>query len=71
MPPIVDIGHKLLEKFTIAKEVTKNYLNSDNKEIGTAMKRHTLKSDDLIFLTKSPDYCTKDDRMGSLGTAGR
>ncbi|KAK9738587.1 wnt family [Popillia japonica] len=55
MPPIVDIGHKLLEKFTIAKEVTKNYLNSDNKEIGTAMKRHTLKSDDLIFLTKSPD----------------
>ncbi|KAI4464402.1 wnt related [Holotrichia oblita] len=71
MPPIVDIGHKLLEKFTVAKEVTKNYLNSDSKELGTASKRRNLKSDDLIFLTKSPDYCTKDERMGSLGTAGR
>ncbi|KRT86498.1 hypothetical protein AMK59_2729, partial [Oryctes borbonicus] len=69
MPPIVDIGRKLLEKFTIAREVTKGYLNNEYREIGT--KRHVPKDDDLIFLTKSPDYCTKDERMGSMGTGGR
>jgi hypothetical protein len=27
--------------------------------------------DDLIYVTKSPDYCLRDARVGSLGTRGR
>ncbi|GJQ86416.1 hypothetical protein Trydic_g4965, partial [Trypoxylus dichotomus] len=71
MPPIVDIGHKLLKKFTVAREVTKGYLNNEYREVGVTTKRRAPKDDDLIFLSKSPDYCTKDARMGSMGTTGR
>ncbi|XP_034239024.1 protein Wnt-11b-2-like [Thrips palmi] len=37
----------------------------------SAASPRSFSHDDLIFLTKSPDYCLPDPRTGSLGTRGR
>lgn len=71
MPALVDIGQRLLDRFTVAKEVTKSYLSNEYREIASSIKRGVPKGDELIYMTKSPDYCTKDERMGSMGTTGR
>ncbi|KFM80238.1 Protein Wnt-5b, partial [Stegodyphus mimosarum] len=34
-------------------------------------KLSMYQKNDLIFVAKSPDYCLRDDRVGSLGTHGR
>lgn len=62
-----EIGQQLLHKYTTAKEVPKSVLErvdgKTEKKIGT--------SDQLVYMTKSPDYCTKDEKLGSFGTSGR
>lgn len=62
-----EIGQKLLHKYTTAKEVPKSIL--ERLEVKTEKKVGT--SDQLVYMSKSPDYCTKDEKLGSFGTAGR
>lgn len=69
MPPMPKIGEKLLRRFTNAKEVQKNVVNEITK-LPEAVKGSSA-SDQLLYLVKSPDYCTKDVRLGSVGTSER
>lgn len=73
IPSLEDIGHKLLRKFTNAKEVSKNQLilNEELYDTYDLFDRTRTNKEELIYLTKSPDYCTKDIRLGSFGTTGR
>nr|CDI40106.1 WNT11 protein [Euperipatoides kanangrensis] len=71
LPKLEEIGIRLKRKYTMATEVI-------NRRIGTRKKLMPIHSqmgmyheDDLIYITKSPDYCSKDERVGSLGTQGR
>ncbi|KAJ3654930.1 hypothetical protein Zmor_014081 [Zophobas morio] len=63
LPPLIDIGQRLLRQYTNAKEVSRSYIEGNfGKKTG---------GEQLLFLSKSPDYCTKDMKLGSFGTAGR
>lgn len=69
-----DIGQKLLRKFTTAKELPKNNFIVDASDTDLKLvdeKTSTVDNEQLIYLNKSPDYCTKDARLGSFGTTGR
>ncbi|KAF7287177.1 protein Wnt-11b-1-like [Rhynchophorus ferrugineus] len=67
LPSMTDIGKALLEKFTKAKVLTRHGIERLEEKTG---KKQGL-SDQLVFLSKSPDYCTKDEKLGSFGTVGR
>lgn len=72
MPPMQKVGERLLRRFTIAKEVGKSQFSPEISDIPDVPgKRKPSTSDELIYLTKSPDYCTRDERLGSMGTIGR
>ncbi|XP_044750174.1 protein Wnt-11b-1-like [Coccinella septempunctata] len=66
LPSMVEIGRKLLQRYSNAKEVVKDVLPDDVEE----GYKHPG-TNQLIYLSKSPDYCTRDDKLGSLGTVGR
>lgn len=34
-------------------------------------KIKTIPQDELVYIAKSPDYCSVDRKMGSVGTKGR
>ncbi|RZC41025.1 Wnt-11b-1-like, partial [Asbolus verrucosus] len=63
LPPMIEIGQRLLRQYTNAMEVSRSYV-----EGGLGSKRT---ANQLVFLSKSPDYCTKDEKLGSFGTVGR
>lgn len=66
LPSLVEVGQRLLQKYTTAKEVSKNVI-----DIKTFGGKRNPPPDQLIYFTKSPDYCTKDISLGSFGTVGR
>ncbi|XP_017781202.1 PREDICTED: protein Wnt-11b-2-like [Nicrophorus vespilloides] len=69
IPAMKEIGQRLLRKFTNAKEIQKGYMIVEN-DVPEVPGRRSV-SDQFVYLTKSPDYCTRDDKLGSLGTVGR
>ncbi|XP_018570906.1 protein Wnt-11b-2-like [Anoplophora glabripennis] len=72
LPPMLVIGQKILQKYTNAIEIPKASLEKGLPESGSKKnKNKSLKSQQLIYLSKSPDYCTKDEKLGSFGTVGR
>ena len=34
-------------------------------------KLDIIPADELVYIQKSPDYCSPDKKMGSIGTKGR
>lgn len=70
LPPIREIGEQLLKVFLTAVEVNKR-IGNGKKLLPAVPGRFPPTIDQLIYVTKSPDYCTKDHRLGSLGTSGR
>ncbi|KRX71219.1 Protein Wnt-11, partial [Trichinella sp. T6] len=72
LPPLIQIGEMLRKKYSRAAEV--RWLNGGNSarynvEPYALVGRVT--EDDLVYIRKSPDYCTEDRRVGSIGTQGR
>lgn len=61
-PRLVDVGVRLGRQYSRAVEVRDSL-------------RHRLlpahSRDDLLYFAKSPDYCHRDYRVGSVGTYGR
>lgn len=53
----------LLLRYTNAKDISKKSKTKNVKSLPD--------NENLIYLAKSPDYCTKDDSLGSFGTVGR
>ncbi|CAG9768970.1 unnamed protein product [Ceutorhynchus assimilis] len=68
LPLIVEIGQQLLQKYTTAKEVSKTVVDRLEARVGN---KKPINSDQLVYMSKSPDYCTRDEKLGSFGTVGR
>lgn len=73
LPNFRDIGDFLKERYDIATEVKfsrhEGKIQVRNKRQNEGQQRPTV--DDLIYIEQSPDYCTKIDKFGWAGTAGR
>ncbi|KRZ28595.1 Protein Wnt-4a [Trichinella pseudospiralis] len=72
LPPLMQVGEMLKKKYSRATEV--RWLSGGNSarysvEPYALVGRVT--EDDLVYIRKSPDYCTEDPRVGSIGTQGR
>lgn len=81
LPRLADIGQRLQRRFVAAVEVESRRAVPTGRRLVAAplwptspgMPRlpRPFTQDDLIFLSKSPDYCLPDPRTGSPGTHGR
>ncbi|XP_018331310.1 protein Wnt-11b-1-like [Agrilus planipennis] len=67
LPPLAEIGNKLLTYYDNAKEVPYDK-ETNNVQVS---KITFAKGNQLIYLSKSPNYCTRNESLGSLGTVGR
>jgi hypothetical protein len=63
------IGRVLKDKYDTAVKVT--YTNSDKELLPRRSDRSVKIVDQLIFVQKSPDFCTKNPNKDILGTTGR
>jgi wingless-type MMTV integration site family protein 11 len=71
MPNFGIIGNMLKSKYISAVEVKRKRRNSKKVFVSINPNRKTVTSDSLIYYTKSPDYCSRDPKTGSLGTEER
>ncbi|XP_023711811.1 protein Wnt-11b-2 [Cryptotermes secundus] len=71
LPTLSEIGERLKRKFTVATEVISRRVGAGRKLLPASSAMGLYNEDDLIYVTKSPDYCLRDARVGSLGTRGR
>lgn len=72
LPSLQEVGKLLLESYTKANELALLHSSVNDKAIISETQRILRGRDNrLAFLTRSPDYCTRDDRLGSFGTVGR
>lgn len=71
MPNFGSIGNMLKSKYISAVEVKRKRRNSKKVFVSINPNRKTVTSDSLIYYTKSPDYCSRDPKTGSMGTEER
>lgn len=71
LPTLAEIGDRLKRKFAVATEVISRRVGAGRKLLPASSAMGLYNEDDLIYVTKSPDYCLRDARVGSLGTTGR
>ncbi len=75
LPDIKTIGADLQKKYAIAIEVDKKRVGRKKSTIRKLVPVNkyvrSFDSEDLIYITKSPDYCLPDTTLGSIGTRGR
>jgi hypothetical protein len=71
LPTLSEIGERLKRKFAVATEVISRRVGAGRKLLPASPAMGLYNEDDLIYVTKSPDYCLRDARVGSLGTRGR
>jgi hypothetical protein len=71
LPTLAEIGERLKRKFAVATEVISRRVGAGRKLLPASSAMGLYNEDDLIYMTKSPDYCIRDARIGSLGTGGR
>ncbi len=75
MPDFRIVGQKLLASFDQAISVRPNRKRSHLTVRRTNDKRtrdvEKLNKDDLVYITKSPNFCENNKRLGLVGTQGR
>ncbi|CAN7996704.1 unnamed protein product, partial [Ixodes hexagonus] len=69
------VSHRLRRRYQVAVEVARHgpagVGASTHKIVPVSDHVGRLQKADLVYRTKSPDYCSWDTRVGSLGTEGR
>ncbi|XP_067127799.1 protein Wnt-11b-1-like [Centruroides vittatus] len=71
LPSFIDVAERLKRKYHVAYEVTSSLVGTRRKLVPTNKQLGMFRADDLIYITKSPDYCLPDHKLGSYGTRGR
>ncbi|XP_049772038.1 protein Wnt-11b-2-like [Schistocerca cancellata] len=79
LPPLADVGERLKRRFAVAAEVVSRRVGAGRRLLPApapqaapaAAARAPFSHHDLIYVTKSPDYCQRDPRVGSVGTKHR
>ncbi|KAJ8019584.1 Protein Wnt-10a [Holothuria leucospilota] len=76
-PHYRDVAYKLLKKYNNAVEVRPRNSNNGQLEVvsnrvnSNSKGRNSPSPTDLVYLERSPDFCTPDSSVGSPGTKGR
>ncbi|XP_022250690.1 protein Wnt-11b-2-like [Limulus polyphemus] len=71
LPKLLEVSEFLKRKYYIATEVVSQRRGEQQKLIPANGQMGMYGKTDLIFITKSPDYCLPNSKVGSLGTRGR
>ncbi|KAL0281158.1 UNVERIFIED_CONTAM: hypothetical protein PYX00_002230 [Menopon gallinae] len=71
LPKFIEVGERLQKKYGSSVEVIPRKIGYGRKLMPIGPSQHYYNGDDLVYVTKSPDYCLRDERTGSLGTRGR
>ncbi|XP_030305035.1 LOW QUALITY PROTEIN: protein Wnt-11b [Calypte anna] len=66
-----DIASDLKSKYLAAIKVTHRVLGPRKQLIPKEVEVRPVKQTDLVYLINSPDYCTPNPHLGSLGTQDR
>lgn len=65
------IGQQLKKRYLLAAEVLLHQIGQIEKLLPANTQLRLYSEEDLVYVTKSPDYCTYDLTVGSFGTVGR
>ncbi|KAK6644537.1 hypothetical protein RUM43_000804 [Polyplax serrata] len=71
LPKFLEIGERLQRKYGSSFEVVPRKFGPGRKLVSVSSGSAFYNGDDLVYTTKSPDYCLRDYKTGSLGTRGR
>ncbi|XP_023240364.1 protein Wnt-11b-like [Centruroides sculpturatus] len=71
LAPLQYVAQRLKLKYKAAVEVSVRHMGSKKRLKPVSARIATFGKDDLIYLTKSPDYCLPDAKTGSAGTRER
>ncbi|NXS52603.1 WN11B protein, partial [Brachypteracias leptosomus] len=71
LPDLEEIASDLKSKYLAAIKVTHRFVGPRKQLVPKAMDVRPVEETDLVYLTNSPDYCTPNLNLGSLGTQDR
>lgn len=65
------IAETLKDKYGMAIEVKRKRKKGKHMFSPINKKVDKIPGEELVYIQKSPDYCSPDKKMGSIGTQGR
>ncbi|XP_074658095.1 protein Wnt-11b-2-like [Tubulanus polymorphus] len=71
LPDVAQIGQILKNRYHIAVEVVKRKVEKRKRLVPIDPDKMFFRVDEMIYYSKSPDYCSPDKKLGSVGTRGR
>ena len=71
LPALDEVALQLKTRYGRAAQVALRVRRGRRRLVAVHAARGRLKMTDLAFSDQSPDYCHRDQRFGSLGTADR
>uniref|UniRef100_A0A914WIB1 Protein Wnt n=1 Tax=Plectus sambesii TaxID=2011161 RepID=A0A914WIB1_9BILA len=71
LPELHVIAEKLKDRYVQATEVRAMSKTRPQLEFEPVALTGSVSKENLVYIRKSPDYCTEDRRVGSIGTKGR
>ncbi|XP_076332222.1 protein Wnt-11b-2-like isoform X2 [Tachypleus tridentatus] len=71
LPRFQVIGEHLRQKYNVATEVMSHGIKKQPKLLQVNVQQGLYQNEDLVYITKSPDYCLPNPKVGSIGTVGR
>lgn len=71
LPDFAKIGDQLRDRYGMAIEVKRKRRKNVYMFKAINKKIDIIPADELVYIQKSPDYCSPDKKMGSVGTKGR
>ncbi|XP_064639356.1 protein Wnt-11b-2-like isoform X2 [Lineus longissimus] len=71
LPDLITVGSLIKKRYQIAVEVAKRKVGKKKMLVPIDSQRILFRADEMIYYTKSPDYCSPEKKLGSIGTHGR
>ncbi|KAK7482701.1 hypothetical protein BaRGS_00025999, partial [Batillaria attramentaria] len=70
LPDFDSIGATLKQRYALAVEVKRRKRKKEHVLLPIQPGKGAFAEDELIYYAKSPDYCSPDEKTGSVGTRG-